>query len=110
MPLYPLSHVSTKRKWENTSKLLSMISPRKSSAWRIKLSSKKDKRKTFFNLITVLTTVMEGSFGVAFHSGGTALPEHGFGIVLLPEIFSRFQHNYERPVYQEIKASLFRLT
>ena len=32
----------------------------------------KSKRNTFLNLITALTTILEDSFDVAFHSGGTA--------------------------------------
>jgi hypothetical protein len=69
----------------------------------------KSKRDTFVNLITALTTILEDSFDVAFHSGGTALAERGFGTDTPPEILSRFQQNYGKPGYQEIKTALQRL-
>jgi hypothetical protein len=70
----------------------------------------KSKRDTFVNLITALTTILENAFDVAFHSGGTALAERGFGTATPPEILSRFQQNYGKPGYQEIKTALLRLT
>jgi hypothetical protein len=39
----------------------------------------------------------------------TALAESGFGTATPPEILSRFQKNYGKPGYQEIKAALLRL-
>jgi hypothetical protein len=70
---------------------------------------KKSKRESFINMITALTTILEDAFDVAFHSGGTALAERGFGNATPPEILSRFQRNYGRPGYQEIKSALLRL-
>jgi hypothetical protein len=70
----------------------------------------KSKRESFINLITALTTILEAAFDVAFHSGGTALAERGFGTATPQEILSRFQQNYGRPGYQEIKSALLRLT
>jgi hypothetical protein len=69
----------------------------------------KSKRESFVNLVTALTTILEDTFDVAFHSGGTALAERGFGTSTPQEILSRFQQNYGRPGYQEIKAALLRL-
>jgi hypothetical protein len=73
--------------------------------WQVK----KSKRETFTNMVTALTTILEDAFDVAFHSGGTALAERGFGTATPPEILSRFQQNYGKPGYQEIKAALLRL-
>jgi hypothetical protein len=70
----------------------------------------KSKHDAFVNLVTALTTILEEVFDVAFHSGGTALAERGFGIAKPPEILARFQQNYGRPGYQEVKSALLRLT
>jgi hypothetical protein len=56
------------------------------------------------------TTILEDAFDAAFHSGGTALAERGFGTATPQEILFRFQQNYGRPGYQEIKSALLRLT
>ena len=69
----------------------------------------KSKRESFVNLITALITILEDSFDVAFHSGGTASAKRGFGTATPPEILSRFQQNYGKPGYQEIKTALLRL-
>jgi hypothetical protein len=73
--------------------------------WQVK----KSKRESFITMITaLLTTILEDAFDVAFHSGGTVLAERGFGTGTPPEILSRFQQNYGKPGYQEIKAALLR--
>jgi hypothetical protein len=51
---------------------------------------------------------LEDAFNVAFHSGGTALAKQGFGTATPPEILSRFQKNYGKPSYQEIKSQQHR--
>ena len=78
----------------------------KDKIWQVQ----KNKCDTFVNLITALTTILEDSFDVAFHSGGTALAKRGFGTDTPPKILSRFQQNYGKPGYQEIKTALLRLT
>jgi hypothetical protein len=70
----------------------------------------KGKRESFVNLVSALTTILEDAFDVAFHSGGTALAKRGFGTATPPEVLARFQKNYGKPGYQEIKAALLRLT
>jgi hypothetical protein len=69
----------------------------------------KSKRESFINMITALTTILEDAFDVAFHSGGTALAESGFGTATPPEILSSFEKNYGKPGFQEIKSALLRL-
>ncbi len=78
----------------------------KDKIWQVQ----KGKRESFVNLVSALTTILEDAFDVAFHSGGTALAERGFGTATPPEILARFQKNYGKPGYQEIKAALLRLT
>ena len=69
----------------------------------------KEKRKTFENLLMVLTKTFKDAIDPAFHTGSRVLATRGFGNTKPYDVLAHMHSLYGKPSLTELEGALLRL-